>query len=751
MLDQPALVDPSFTVDPIGTSVAQVIVADGIGRSPPGSGVFIIVRGGSVVDAEVRLAAGGGLLPDGGHSREADENRRAHGWTSLGFGNDGEAGSPSRDEPAAVSPIQAWDDGASGLIRAAHVDESAASPPDAMLIYSIDSRPAVDAGLAATVIPLDGIGSADLGDGSLTVRWASPAAPQASTGGLANPTALQPSLKAELPGTYVARFTVNDGAFSLSDTVMAAATGQALVEATSEAPAAAQNEPSADAAASVGPDPTMASSDAATIPDERRAAPLLAMSRTLAAPASSARIPAFPGCEGSGCAATGGRGGRVIEVTNLNDSEAGSLRACVEAAGPRTCVFRVGGTIELQSGLEVRTPHLTVAGQTAPGGGILLSGKSLPRDGDAVVQVSTRNVIWRYTRIRKGQTPGCTSEAVPGCDETGSGFDIIGGDDKTNIVFDHNSVSWNEDEGIGLWANDDHAARDVTFSWNLHGEPLAIHPTSWMCGANTDARKDRMTNIDWHHNMISTTGHRMPNISCKTTRFVSNIFYNWGWSTMHPMGGANVDIISNIWKRGPQSPDDFHEVMVGGNVEGPSGTPSIYMSGNIGFYQTDPADDQWLLTAEATYQGPETASPIRSEWRRATPLAAPKFPIAATPVDQLESVILPIVGASRRLDCDGSWVNARDSVDARLIDYYITGRGYFRHNGPVSEAEVGGFPTIAGRPPCADADRDGMPDVWELSFGLDPSDPADRNGDLDGDGYTNLEEFLSATNPSSGS
>jgi pectate lyase len=185
--------------------------------------------------------------------------------------------------------------------------------------------------------------------------------------------------------------------------------------------------------------------------------PLIVLGPFVFAPTfASAAVPAFPGAQGGGAASVGGRGGAVIEVTNLNDSGAGSLRACMLATGPRTCVFRVGGTINLLSSLRITKPYLSLAGQTAPGGGILLSGKD---SSENMVVIATNDVIFRYIRVRKGYNGGCDDEC---------GANIIMGVESYNIIVDHTSSTWNQDEGIGNSAS----VRAVTISWNLVGEGI---------------------------------------------------------------------------------------------------------------------------------------------------------------------------------------------------------------------------------------------------------------------------------------
>ena len=153
---------------------------------------------------------------------------------------------------------------------------------------------------------------------------------------------------------------------------------------------------------------------------------------------ASAAVPAFPGAQGGGAESVGGRGGQVIEVTNLNDSGAGSLRACVIASGPRTCVFRVGGTINLLSNLAINNPFITIAGQTAPGGGIQLSGKNMPQ---TMVVITTNNMVLRYIRVRKGFNAACGNEC-------GSG--ITSWFPARRVMIDHVSQQWNQDDGMAI-------------------------------------------------------------------------------------------------------------------------------------------------------------------------------------------------------------------------------------------------------------------------------------------------------------
>jgi pectate lyase len=185
-------------------------------------------------------------------------------------------------------------------------------------------------------------------------------------------------------------------------------------------------------------------------------------------------LPAFPGAEGAGAASVGGRGGRVLIVTNLNDAGPGSLRAALEESGPRTIVFAVGGTLFLESALRITNPFVTVAGQTAPGDGIQIRTKS----DQGLLRIRTHDVIWRYTRLRHGLTS-----------EKSNADNVSIENGAYHVVLDHNSIMWSTDENVGIWAGGSRTTSPgappnrITVQWNLLAEPLKAHPTQVLTGA----------------------------------------------------------------------------------------------------------------------------------------------------------------------------------------------------------------------------------------------------------------------------
>jgi hypothetical protein len=266
-----------------------------------------------------------------------------------------------------------------------------------------------------------------------------------------------------------------------------------------------------------------------------------------------------------------------------------------------------------------------------------------------------------------------------------------------------------------------------------------------------------MTDIDAHHNFLGSFGHRAPLLRVNKYRFANNIVYDWRTWATGMSGAISADFVGNVYRR-LRSPilAWFHEIdMVPSGTSSAPGT-SLHVSGNVGPNNSNPANDNWVMVAQVPREGanecpttPCTSSnitrPSRS-YQRVTPLPGLPVPIALTPVGSggatLEYLLLKAgneggpVGASRRVLCDGTWAAAYDPVDSRILNGYPTRGAY-----PVSEADVGGFPTLAAGTPCTDSDHDGMPDTWEIARGLNPNNASDGAA-VTSDGYTNLEHYL---------
>ncbi len=422
-------------------------------------------------------------------------------------------------------------------------------------------------------------------------------------------------------------------------------------------------------------------------------------------PAIEAKLPVFPGAEGFGTRTPAGRGGKIVEVTSLDDSGAGTLRAALAEPRPRLVIFRVGGTIVLKRPLVVQQPFLTLAGQTAPGEGILL------RDFGLVVE--THDVLVQHLRIR----PGNQGAINP---EDNDAIQVNGG---YNVVVDHVSASWGEDETIQTWAG----AHDVTLSWCLESEPLnkSRHPKGRHgAGVILGDGSDRIT---IHHCLLAHNDFRSPLIiNSGAVDFIENLIFDWGRSAgeiYDNLGwAARVNVIGNRYVPGPSSLSGVPEFVINRNEQPAGALPKIYARDNWGPRRHSAGSDEFALFALGW--GGQSLPP---DCRAVNPLASRA--ISRLQRVDLTEAVLTGVGATQP---------RRDAVDHRIV-------GNFRHKRGAlinSPEDVGGYPRITGGEAPRDSDGDGMPDDWEMRFGLDPRDSRDGNQDLDGDGYTNIEEYL---------
>jgi hypothetical protein len=419
----------------------------------------------------------------------------------------------------------------------------------------------------------------------------------------------------------------------------------------------------------------------------------------LGAVPAAAQPLAFPGAEGAGRFAAGGRGGAVLRVTNLADSGPGSLRAAVEAHGPRNILFDVSGTIRLASDLVISEPNITIAGQSAPGGGVALA--------DAALIVRADDVVVRHLRVRRG-------------DRSPGEGDSIWIERGRRIILDHVSASWSIDETLSASARygEGRGFYDLTVQWSIIAESLRrSHHDKGDHGYGSLIRGGHGSRISFHHNLWAHHVARMPrpgnydgperDPEGPLMEFRSNLFYNWG----RGFAGYNEDeatliryaFIDNAYLAGPDSEGAlaFREnnrlarAWFGGNS----------MNGTI-------PDDPWSLVGGRIPDGYRLPAP---------PDVAP---VAADPA--------PMTSVLARA---GAW--PRDAADARVVENVRTRTG--RHID--SQEEVGGWPELVAGRLEPDGDGDGMPDTWEAAHGFDPA-RADGNGDRDGDGITNVEDWL---------
>ena len=415
-------------------------------------------------------------------------------------------------------------------------------------------------------------------------------------------------------------------------------------------------------------------------------------------------LPAFPGAEGFGCATPGGREGQVYVVSNLEDSGPGSLREALEASGRRVAVFAVSGTIDVREQIVIDDPYLTVAGQTAPGGGITL--RAADDNTSGLVDISTHDVVIRFMRFRTGSPPSVTGENLDGVN--------IWRDTGQDVIIDHNSFSWAVDENVSTWDG----AHDVTFSWNIIAQGLreSTHPDgehSKGLLVSGDATED----ISVHHNLFAHNTARNPQVTSPgRIQVVNNVIFNYGDSalqTSNPYGAPQVEIVANHFKAGPDSDPERYEVDAYPVEE--AGEWSLHLLGNVGPHGTSDGPQGDLVS-------PEDRGLIVD----AAPLDLPV--ITTTSADQaMEDVLM---GAGAR-------VPYLDPVDGQMIDDVHNERGRMIND----ESEMGGWPALPAEEPPPDEDSDGMPDTWESAHDLDPGTD-DSADDRDGDGYTNVEEYV---------
>jgi hypothetical protein len=414
---------------------------------------------------------------------------------------------------------------------------------------------------------------------------------------------------------------------------------------------------------------------------------------------------AFPGAEGAGRFAKGGRGGRVIEVTNLNNCGPGSLRSAIDANGPRIVVFRLSGTIGLRSTLKIRNSRITIAGQSAPGDGICLKNYGL--------SVAADDVIVRYIRVRPG-------------DNEGKQVDAISISSGRNIIVDHCSTSWAVDETLS--ASTSGQLDNVTVQWCIISESLncSVHPKGCH-GYGSLIRGGWGNQYSFHHNLYAHHKGRNPrpgnyNSHEKdpkgfTLDFRNNVIYNWKGNYAGYNGDKDsitkMNFIGNYYKSGP---DSTREIVFRENCT----FAKAWFVGN--FMSGKQPKDPWnLVRFDKFTDQQKTIYKLTS-------------PVPVAPVETHDAALaFEMVLAEA-----GTTLPRRDPVDTRIVNEVLEGKGVIIDD----ESQVGGWPVLKSSQAPVDNDHDGMADYWEKAKGLDPSDPKDGPKDRNGDGYTNIEEYL---------
>ncbi len=439
---------------------------------------------------------------------------------------------------------------------------------------------------------------------------------------------------------------------------------------------------------------------------------------------SHAQQIAFPGAGGFGKYATGGRGGKVVAVTNFNDDGEGSFRNALEKfpGEPLTVIFKVSGIIELLTKIQIKRSNLTIAGQTAPGDGICLKNQSLILNG-ASSKGNHGNIIIRFIRSRPG---GTLKSGL-------YGFDM---ENCHDVIVDHCSFSWANEECAAMYDT-----KNTTVQWCIVSEGL--YNAGHMKGNRSYGGVWGGQYASYHHNLIAHLNNRAIRFNGARAHdtialidYRNNVIYNWG-NTNAAYGGevnitggvSQVNIVNNYYKPGPAAPAELKFVHASFQKENSKGTGQWFANGNImgGDKSLTKKNNRGIDLAEAGY---------------------PKNAISENPF--LISVPLPeqtaIDAYNEILKYAGAMLPKRDAVDERIINETKTGtaigKGVYGKPGIIDNAlQVGGWPQYKTTTAPVDTDGDGMPDDWEKKNGLNNSDASDRNK-IDADGYTMLEKYL---------
>ncbi|MFC6998923.1 pectate lyase [Rufibacter roseus] len=434
-------------------------------------------------------------------------------------------------------------------------------------------------------------------------------------------------------------------------------------------------------------------------------------------------VKAFPGADGFGQVATGGRGGKVYYVTNLNDSGIGSLRDAVNRTGARYILFNISGNIELRSELKINNPNITIAGQTAPGDGITI--KNYP------VTIAADNVIIRYIRFRMGDTGEAEGDA-------------LWGRYQRNIIIDHCSMSWSTDEAASFYSNE-----NFTLQWSILSESLrnSVHNK----GAHGYGGIWGGQKASFHHNLLAHHDSRNPRFngggrsgmnggrySDEHVDFRNNVIYNWGNNSAYGGENGKYNMVNNYYKPGPATPSSKNkrimQVSFESNPTWGAGYGTFYIAGN---YMHNNA----TVTADNWNGGVDYDSSIPLAQRANVRLQAPiEYQISTEhTAEQAYEKVLAFSGASLK----------RDAVDLRIVEN-VKNRSFTAPgsrgstNGLIdSQSDVGGWPELKSTAAPVDTDNDGMPDDWEIAHKLDPNKP-EPNGRHLSTAYDNVEVYINS-------
>jgi pectate lyase len=436
---------------------------------------------------------------------------------------------------------------------------------------------------------------------------------------------------------------------------------------------------------------------------------------------------AFPGAEGFGKFTTGGRGGKIFIVSNLQDKGAGSFREAAEAKEKRMIVFAVSGTIHLETKLTIKG-DVTIAGQSAPGDGICLADHSVSLGGD--------NIIIRYLRFRMGD-----KNQKGGMVDGNGGDDAFGGVRRKNIIIDHCSMSWSTDEVFSIYAGD-----STTVQWNIISEPLnySYHFET----GDKDYEHHGFGGI-WggrhltaHHNLFAHCINRNPrfdgirNAPEENVDYRNNVLYNWGGNSIYAGEGGNYNIVHNYFKYGPSTNTNarYRIVSPGKWDKPPIPYGKFYVDGNYVDGSAEVTKNNWL----GIEMGNKGTEADKKESVVDKPI--PSIAIPLQTAKEAYEAVLKFVGASYK----------RDTLDERIINDVKNGTGRFIDvqggfpHGTAYELTVNAWPRLRTLPAPMDTDRDGMPDDWEKSKSLKADNAVDASDHTLDKHYTNIEIYLNS-------
>lgn len=479
--------------------------------------------------------------------------------------------------------------------------------------------------------------------------------------------------------------------------------------------------------------------------------------------AMSQQREAFPGAEGYGRYTTGGRGGAVYHVTNLNDSGEGSFRWACEQKGPRTIVFDVDGTIHLKSELKLRNGNVTIAGQTAPGDGVCIA--------EYPFTISADNVIIRFMRFRPGNKNITEEMANSGaCD----GWDGLGAIDQKDIIVDHCSVSWSIDECLSFVG-----CSRTTVQWCIVSQSLVKGHSklSHGYGGNWGGRK-----ASYHHNLLAHHTSRAPRLGPRPTTQLkeqmdmrNNVIYNYSGEGCYGGEGMKVNIVNNVYIPGPgnkywsgSNSNKFKRLAAVGVRNNnyvatyPAYAPALhlvgkyYVDGNYHYSDQNVTKDNWTdgVYSQITW----------SDWDDLANTAAKQAEMkkeikAETPIEYVYTTthgtteaytnVINYAGASlSRDELDKTIASEARTKTSRTASPASTGsgldKGLINTQTDVKGLTGGdGWPKLNAGTAKTDTDGDGIPDEWEKANGLNPNDPTD-GAKITADGYSNLEHYINS-------